>query len=87
MDLTKPFSSGWISTGVLRVLKMMPSFLSVLQTLPLTGRQLGHAAAVDDVHGLGIQTHGAAGSIHGTLPPPEDGDLLAGADGVLLVGR
>ena len=60
--------------------------LGVLDLL-LTGRQLGHAAAVDDVHGLGTQTHGAAGSIHGHVAAAHDGDLLAGADGGLAGGQ
>ena len=60
--------------------------LGVLHFL-LTGGQLGHAAAVDDVDGLGTQTQGAAGSVHGHVAAAHNGDLLAGADGGLAGGQ
>jgi len=53
----------------------------------LTGGQLSHAAAVDDVHGLGTQTQGAAGSVHSHVAAAHNGDLFAGADGGLAGGQ
>ena len=56
--------------------------------LLLTGRQLGHAAAVDDVDILGTQTLGAAGSVHGDIAAADNGNGLAlhdGRAGILLV--
>ena len=72
--------------GVAQGLEDDAFFLGVLH-LFLTGRQLGHAAAVDDVHGLGTQTHGAAGSVHGHVAAAHNGHLLAGADGGLAGGQ
>ena len=72
--------------GVAQGLEDDALFLGVLDLL-LTGRQLGHAAAVDDVHGLGTQTQGAAGSVHGHIAAAHNGHLLAGADGGLAGGQ
>ena len=72
--------------GVAQGLEDDALFLGVLDLL-LTGRQLGHAAAVDDVHGLGTQTQGAAGSVHGHVAAAHNGHLLAGADGGLAGGQ
>ena len=73
--------------GVAQGLEDDALFLGVLDLL-LTGRQLGHAAAVDDVDILGTQTLGAAGSVHGDIAAADNGDRLAlhdGRAGILLV--
>ena len=62
---------------------------------PLTDETLERArksdsillGAVDDVHGLGTQTQGAAGSIHGHVAAAHNGHLFAGADGGLAGGQ
>ena len=72
--------------GVAQGLEDDALFLGVLDLL-LTGRQLGHAAAVDDVHSLSTQTQGAAGSIHGHVAAAHNGHLFAGADGGLAGGQ
>ena len=53
----------------------------------LTGGQLSHAAAVYDIHALGTQTQGAAGSVHSHVAAAHNGDLLAGTDGGLAGGQ
>ena len=72
--------------GVAQGLEDDALFLGVLH-LFLTGGQLSHAAAVDDVHALGTQTQGAAGSIHSHVAAAHNGNLLAGADGGLAGGQ
>ena len=73
--------------GVRQRLKDDALLLGVLDLL-LTGRQLGHAAAVDDVHILGTQTLRAAGGVHGDIAAADNGDGLTlhdGRAGILLV--
>ena len=72
--------------GVAEGLEDNALFLGVLD-LFLTGRQLCHAAAVDDVDRLSAQTQGAAGSVHCHVAAADDGDLPAGADGGLAGGQ
>ena len=72
--------------GVAQGLEDDALFLGVLH-LFLTGGQFSHAAAVDDVHALGTQTQGAAGSVHGHVAAAHNGNLLAGADGGLAGGQ
>ena len=49
----------------------------------LTGRQLGLAAAVNDVDVLGAHSLGAAGGVHGDVAAADDGHVLAVHDGGL----
>ena len=72
--------------GVAEGLEDNALFLGVLD-LFLTGRQLSHAAAVDDIDRLSAQTQGAAGSVHCHIAAADDGDLPAGADGGLAGGQ
>jgi len=72
--------------GVAQGLEDDAFFLGVLH-LFLTGGQFSHAAAVDDVHALGTQTQGAAGSVHSHVAAAHNGNLLAGADGGLAGGQ
>ena len=72
--------------GVAEGLEDDALLLGVLDLL-LTGGQLGHAAAVDDVDRLGTQTEGAAGSVHCHIAAAHDRHLFAGADGGLADGE
>ena len=58
--------------------------LGVLHFLP-AGRQFGHAAAVDDVDGLGPQPLGAAGGVHGDVAAAHDGHRTGFHDGGMAV--
>ena len=53
--------------------------------LLLTGGDLLHAAAVDDVDLLGAHALGAAGGIHGHVAGANDGDLLVVLDGGVVI--
>ena len=72
--------------GVAQGLEDDALFLGVFDLL-FPGRQLSHAAAVDDVDGVGTQAQGAAGGVHGNVAAADDGDLLADADGGLAGGQ
>ena len=85
MALTKPFSSGRISTGLQRVLKIMP-LPRRARPLPY-GQQLSHAAAVDDVDLSAPRRRALRAASIATLPPPTTATFLPVRMGVLLVGR
>ena len=70
--------------GVVEGLEDDALFLGVLH-LFLTGGELLHAAAVDDVD-LGAQTLGAAGGVHSHVAAAHNGHLLGMLDGGVGVG-